>query len=157
MDLGIEGADIMCLAPHARQADRMSGISVIASQGSESRVVICTMASYSWATNASGCQSLRSDIVNNATTRAQSLALIVCDTNAVRRHVAVGYGTRRLLNQCPVIPMHDLLDLLRNPCNVEHLNELLNSIYKPDRKRDQGTAEQWLLNKRAKLENLPRL
>ena len=157
MKLGIQGENIMVLAAYALQADRIKGLSVPASQGSENRVVIYTMTSYAKATDASGRQSLRGDIVNTATTRAQSLALIVGDTNAVRRHIGLEHGTRQLLNQCPVIPVSDLLDMLKVPCNVERLNSLLDTKYMSDkRKRGHPSTAQRKQNKRANLGNYPR-
>ena len=142
--LGIEGADILRLAAYAFHADRMGGISDLAPSDLSSRVVIYTMAKW-----VSSRQSLRSDIVNSATIRAQSLALIVCDTNAVKRHFSVEHGTRKLLIQSPVIPMQDLLVLLRKPCNVERLNEILVNSQKSDsRKRGFPTMAQ---NKKANL------
>ena len=93
------------------------------------------MTSYAKATDASGRQSLRGDIVNTATTRAQSLALIIGDTNAVKHNISLVHGTRQLLNQCPVIPLNDLLNLLKIPCEVEYLNDLLENNLRSDKKR----------------------
>ena len=63
MEFGIQSEDIMLLAAYALQADRINGLTVSASQGSDKRVVIYTMTSYARATDASGRQSLRGDIV----------------------------------------------------------------------------------------------
>ena len=127
------------------------------SRSSENRVVIYTITSYAKATDASGRQSLRGDIVNTATTRAQSLALIVGDVNAVRRNIGLEHGTRQLLSQCPVIPVKDLLVLLKGPCNVEHLNDLLDTTYMSDKKkRGHPSTAQRKQNKRANLGQYPR-
>ena len=66
------------------QAHRVQGETVQACIGPENRVMIY---------DASGRQSLRGDIVNTIATRAQSLALIVGDTNAVRRNIGLEHGT----------------------------------------------------------------
>ena len=119
--------------------------------------MIYTMTSYAKATDASGRQSLRGDIINTATTRAQSLALIVGDTNAVRRNIGLEHGTRQLLNQCPVVPANDFLALLKEPCNVEYINELLDTAYMSDKKkRGHPSTAQRKQNKRANLGNYPR-
>ena len=122
MELGIPSEDILLLAASAHQAGRVKGLSVPASQGSERRVIIYTMTSYGKATYASGCQSLRGDMVNTATSRAQSLALIVGDTNAVRKHISKEHGTRLLLMQCPVVPVECLLHYLKSPIDFAILN-----------------------------------
>ena len=115
------------------------------------------MTSYARATDASGRQSLRGDIVNTAVTRAQSLALIVGDTNAVRLYVGLEHGTRQLLSQCPVIPVSDLLHLLKAPCNVDNLNFLLDNTYMSDKKkRGYPSTAQRKQNKRANLGNYAR-
>ena len=116
------------------------------------------MTSYAKATDASGRQSLRGDIVNTATTRAQSLALIVGDANAVRRNISLEHGTRQLLNQCPVIPAKDLLDMLKaQDLDVERLNNLLDTTYMSDKKkRSHPTTAQRKQSKRARLGNYPR-
>ena len=115
------------------------------------------MTSYAKATDASGRQSLRGDIINTATTRAQSLALIVGDTKAVKRNISMENGPRKLLNQCPVIPANDLLQCLKVPCNVEQLNYILDTTYMSDKKKrgHPSTAEK-KQNKRANLGNYPR-
>ena len=112
------------------------------------------MTSYAKATDAGGRQSLRSDTVNTATTRARTLCLIVGDTHAVKRHINLEHGTRQLLNQCPVIPVGDLLDLLQAPCDVARLNHLLETQYKSDKKKrgHLSTAER-KQNKRLNLGN----
>ena len=157
MNLGVSSEHIMLLAAYALQADRINGLSVPASQGSENRVMIYTMTSYAKATDASGRQSLRGDIVNTATTRAQSLALIVGDANAVRYHISLDYGTRQLLNQCPVIPADELLAMLNETCDVEHLNNLLDTTYMSDKKkRGHPSTAQRKQNKKANLLNYPR-
>ena len=135
MELGIPSEDILLLAASAHQAGRMKGLSVPASQGSERRVMIYTMTSYGKATYASGRQSLRGDMVNTATTRAQSLALIVGDTNAVRKHISLDYGTRQLLMQCPVVPVECLLHHLKSPIDFAELNTLCETTYMSDKKR----------------------
>ena len=150
MEIGIEGEDIMLLAAYALQADRMNGLSVPASQASERRVVIYAMTSYAKATDESGRQSLRGDITNTATTRAKSLALIVGDTYAVRQYIGLEHGTRQLLNQCPVIPFVALFSLLKVPCDVQHLNNLLETEYMSDkRKRGHASTAERKRNKRA--------
>ena len=122
-------------AASAHQAGRVKGLSVPASQGSERRVIIYTMTSYGKATYASGCQSLRGDMVNTATSRAQSLAIIVGDTNAVRKHISKEHGTRLLLMQCPVVPVECLLHYLKSPIDFGELNTLCETTYMSDKKR----------------------
>ena len=135
MDLGIEKEDILLLAAYALQADRIKGLSVAASQGSERRVVIYTMTCYGKATESSGRQSLRGDILNTAVTRGQSLVFIVGDTNAVRKHISLDYGTRQLLMQCPVVPVECLLHHLKSPIDFAELNTLCETTYMSDKKR----------------------
>ena len=77
MALGIQNEEILLLAAYALQADRMNGLSVPASQGSERRVVIYAMTSYAKANDNSGRQSLHSDITITATTRAKSLCFLL--------------------------------------------------------------------------------
>ena len=150
IELGIPSEDILLLAAYALQADRINGLTVPASQGSEKRVVIYTMASYARATDAGGRQSLRGDIVNTAITRAKSLASIVGDSHAVRRNTSLEQGTRQLINQCPVIPATDLLSLLRAPdLDVTYFNDLLDSTYASDKKkRGHPTTAERKENKR---------
>ena len=93
------------------------------------------MTSYARATDASGRQSLRGDIVNTAATRAKSLALIVGDTNAVRKHISLDSGTRQLLMQCPVVPVECLLHHLKSPIDFAELNTLCETTYMSDKKR----------------------
>ena len=129
MNIGIAYEDIMLLSAYALQADRINGITVPASQGSEKRVRIYSMTSNAKATDASDRQSLRGDIINTAATRAQSLVLIVGDAHANMSSIGLANDTRKLLVQCPMIPSHDLLAILHtNPCNVEHLNGLLDTV-----------------------------
>ena len=126
MELGIPSEDILLLAAYALQAGRiMNGRTVVASQGCEKRVVIYTIASYAKDAAAGVRQSMRDDIVNSAVTRAQSLALIVGDYNALTRNIALKEGTRHLINQCPVIQANHLLTLLKVPCDVRFLDESL--------------------------------
>ena len=142
MDLGIEKEDILLLAAYALQADRIKGLSVSAAHGSERRVVIYTMTCYGKATNCSGRYSLRGDIINTAVTRAQSLVFIVGDTRAVRLHISLTYGTRQLLNSCPVIPVESLLVYLqRRPfdCGVD-LNKGLDHQFMSDKKKRGHTT-----------------
>ena len=90
-------------------------------------------------------------------TRARSLALIVADTNAVRRNISLEHGTRQLLNQCPMIPAKDLLDVLKVPCSVEHLNDLLDTKFCSDKKkRGHPSTLERKQKKRADLGNDPR-
>ena len=129
MNMGIAYEDIMLLAAYALQADRINGITVRASQGFENRVVIYSMTSNTRAIDASDRQSLRGDIINTAATRAQSLALIVGDVHANMSSIGLANDTRKLLTQCPVIPAHDLLAMLEtDPCNLEHLNGLFDTV-----------------------------
>ena len=155
MELGIPSEDILLLAAYALQAGRiMNGRTVFASQGFEKRVVIYTMASYAKDAAAGVRQSMRDDIVNTAVTRAQSLALIVGDSNAVRRNMALEDGTRQLLNQCPVIQANDLLSLLKVPCNVNYLNEFLLTADASDpKKRKPPSTPEREPNKRAKVKH----
>ena len=116
-----------------------------------------TMASYAHATDASDRQSLRGDIVNTAVTRAQSLAFITCDSHAVKRFSGLDQGTRKLINQSPVIPANVLLDLLAVPCDVDYLNVLLDTAYQSDKKkRNHPSTAQRKQNKRANLGEYPR-
>ena len=155
MGLGIPSKDIMCLAAYTLQAHRIGGRTVPAAQGTEGRVVIYTMASYARATDATGRQSLRGDTLNTAVTRAQSIAFIVCDTNAVKRNTNSKDGTWQLLNSCPVIPADVLLRMLEMPCDVAYLNAILSERYSSDKKkRGHPTTQERKQNKRANVRNL---
>ena len=154
MDLGIEKEDILLLAAYSKQADRIKGLSVPASQGSERRVVIYTMTCYGKAISSSGRQSLRDDFVNTAVTRGQSLVFIVGDTNAVRSHISLNYGTRQLLNSCPVVPAERLLVYLSLPVDCARLNNALDNEFMPDKKkRGHPTKSERKQNKRQNLGN----
>ena len=154
MDLGIEKEDILLLAAFSNQADRIKGFSVPASQGSERRVVIYTMTCYGKWISSSGRQSLRDDFVNTAVTRGQSLVFIVGDTNAVRSHISLNYGTRQLLNSCPVVPAERLLVYLSLPVDCARLNNALNNEFMPDKKkRSHPTKSERKQNKRQNLGN----
>ena len=142
MDLGIQKEDILLLAAYSLQADRIKGLSVAASQGSERRVVIYTMTCYGKATESSGRQSLRGDILNTAVTRGQSLVFIVGDTVALKKHITLEYGTRQLLNSCPVIPAEYLLPYLESrpfDCGA-NLQYGLDNVFKSDKKKRGHTA-----------------
>ena len=154
MDFGIEKEDILLLAAYALQADRIKGLSVSAAHGSERRVVIYTMTCYGKATSSSGRQSLRGDFVNTAVTRGQSLVFIVGDTNAVRSHISLNYGTRQLLNSCPVVPAERLLVYLSLPVDCARLNNALDNEFMPDKKkRGHPTKSERKQNKRQNLGN----
>ena len=155
MDLGIKKEGILTLAAYALQADRIKGLSVSAAHGSERRVVIYTMTCYGKWISSSGRQSLRDDFVNTAVTRGQSLVFIVGDTNAVRSHISLNYGTRQLLNSCPVVPAERLLVYLSQPVDCAGLNNALGNEFMPDKKKrgHTTTKSERKRNKRQKLGN----
>ena len=81
---------------------------------------------------------------------------ILGDANAVRENIGLENGTRQLINQCPVVPANEFNHLLQVPCDVERLNELLDSHYMSDKKkRNHPSTAERKANKRANLGNYP--
>ena len=67
------------------------------------------------------------------------------------------HGTRQLLNQCPVIPLKDLLGLLKwQTLDVARINHFLDTTYMSDeKKRGHPSTAERRQNKRDNVYNYP--